>query len=184
MTVIVFEVLADFTQGVWMLWSLSKPVLYPEQPISPPFPQTCHITETLSVPRKPRCCTDGHQQIWHISFSDSFGFSFVLLDSAIPSFSSCIFHWMPFIANFLCLLAVNGRFSLLLQIQSFSTARHSVKSAALWSAAHSQLRPDAGEMLCMGVTNGNPVFEAVCKNCPSFHCCGVSSAPANCSAFP
>lgn len=158
MTVIVFEVLAVCTQGVWMLWSLSNPMLYPEKPISPPLPWSCHVTETLSVPRKPRCCTDGHQQIWDINFSDNSGFSFVHLDSAIPRFSTCIFHWMPFIANFLCLLAMNEHFSLLVQIQSFSALRHSLGSAALWSAAHFQLRPDAGEILCMGATNGEPWF--------------------------
>lgn len=158
MTVIVFEVLAVFTQGVWMLWSLSNPMLYPEKPISPPIPWLCHVTETLSVPRKPRCCTDGHQQIWDISFSDNSGLSFVLLDTAIRCFSSYILHWTPFIANFLCLLTMNEHFSLLMQIQSFSTPRHSLRSAALWSAAHSQLRPDAGKMLCMGCYQWEPWF--------------------------
>lgn len=163
--------------------SLSNPVLYPEQPISPPFPWTeCHITEILSVPKKPRCCTDGQQQIWDISFSDSSGLSFVLLDSAVPCFP--MFHWMTFIANFPFLLAMNEHFCLLVQIQSFSTLRHPLRSAAVWSAAYPQLRPDAGEMLCMGATNGNPVFVAVCQNSPSFCCYGVSSAQDNFCAFP
>lgn len=83
----------------------------------------------------------------------------------------------------LCLLAMNEHFSLLVQIQSFSTTRHFLRSAALWRVAHSQLRPDSGKMLSMGTANWKPVFVEVCQNSTSFCCYGVSSAPANCYIY-
>lgn len=102
-----------------------------------------------------------------LSFLDISEPSFVLFYSLTPCYT---FHCAPFIASFLWLLAMNEDFSLLVQIQSFSTLTHSLRSAALWSAARYQLRPDAGEMLGMNATSVNSGFVGVhlCRHRPKF----------------
>lgn len=153
MTAIAFEVLPGFRQCVCL-----KPLVTDQLSTSSPvihFPQTDQVTEAFPPLREPRSYTDGHQQIWDISFSDISGPACVLWYSLTPYFSSYTFCCRAFIASFLGPLVRNKHFRLLVQIQPSSAPRHSLGSAALRGAAGFWLRADAGEMLCMNTANVN-----------------------------
>lgn len=162
-------------QWLWLIlkfWQFSKPLVTDKPSILSRIihftslsPNIRHHWEFHSHWESPG--TGGHQ-IWEISFLDISEASFVLLYSLTPCFSNYPIHCTPFIASFVWLLAMNEHISLLVQIQPFSTPRHSLRSAA----ACAQLRPDPGEMQCMNAAIVNSGFVAVCfcRHVPKFLC--------------